>query len=489
MIIRTLLTLLFGAFFLLSVAQWPTHEAKDIPSPFGEKDETEYYSDDRYIVATTSEKGSMGFAKKVVVLDANSGDELGRGQIAEPFGKGMPRPTESFKKVFIFDNTLFLVHVFANTKGQEISMYVQEFELPSFRVISEFRGVGAIPIKIPVGSMMGLSSTSSNWRLSEDGSKVLFYYDKLRTSDKEQVLSVHVFDRGFQPVWSRSYVIPFDSDKASIQNVVVNDQGVAYGLVRARFRGRSTKSELGYDHDLYRMQGESFTSVRVVPEGGLDVSDAELSMVGDQPCVGAFLVDPAISTNTVVGALGIRYDQGLGIVARGHGVLKVPWNCKNHVSKSVHPRSDGGFYLVGSTHKDVVLGNKGPVYLTAVSFAADGSWEWDACQIREDPFNRSHFAMVMKNGLWVVVSGDPQVKGPGTPKGYVKAASSPECYGIHFDRTGAISVHPAMLGTLPIRDTRFLRWSISKGIYGSTRDLQGETKRANDLILATFEMD
>jgi hypothetical protein len=489
MIIRILFAFLFSALVLFAEAQWPTHEAKDIRSPFGEKDETEYYSDDRFIVATTSEKGSMGYAKQVVVLDANSGDELGRGQIPDPLGKGLSRPSESFRKEFLLDNTFFHVHVFVNNKEQEISMFVQEFELPSFRVISEFRKIGSIPVKLKIASMMDLLSTRSNWSISEDGSKVLFYYDKLRTSDKEQVLSVHVFDRGFQPVWSGSYKIPFDSDMASIQNVVVNDQGVAYGLVRAWFRGRSTRSELGYDHDLYRMQGESLSSVRVEPDGGLDVSHAELGMVGNQPCVGAFLVDPGTTTNTVVGTLGIKYEEDMRIAGRDQGILKTPWNCKNYVYKSIHPRSDGGFYLVGSTHKDVVLGNKGPVYLTAVSFAGDGRLEWDACQIREDPFDRSHYAMVVKNDLWAVVSGDPQVKGPGEPKGYVKAASSPECYGIRFDRTGTISVYPAMLGTLPIRDTRFFRWSISKGVYGSTRELQGETKGGNDLILATFEMD
>jgi len=486
MIIRTLLALLFGAFFLLAEAQWPSHEAKDIRSPFGEKAETEYYAGDRFIVATTSEKGSMGYAKQVVVLDANSGTEVGRGRIPDPHGKGLTRPTSMWPKKFMDDNAFFVVHVFLDPKSKEISMYVQEYELPSFRVISDFRQLGSIPVKVNVMQAPSMS-LSDNWSISEDGSKILFYHDKLRTSENEQVLSVHVFDRRFQPVWSGTYRIPFDSDMTKIESVVVNNEGVAYGLVRARFRNRSTRSELGYDHDMYRMQGESFTSVRVEPEGGLDIVHAELSMVGDQPCVGAFLVDPATTTKTVVGALGIRFDDGLGIVGRDQGILKIPWNCKNYVYKSVHPRSDGGFYLVGSSHKDVVLANKGPVYLTAVSFGPDGTKEWDACQVREDPFDRSHYAMVMKNDLWVVVSGDPQVRGPGEPKGYSKA--SPECYGIRFDRTGAISVHPAMLGTLPIRGTGFLRRPIGKGLYGTTRENQGVAKGGNDLILATFEMD
>lgn len=483
--LKNLLAFVFGIHLLVAEAQWPAHDLKEIRSPFGEKEEVEYFAGDNFIVAAKSEKG-IGFGQQVVVLDAKSGAEVGRGRLSDPYVKSSPHLNFMWPKRFVSDNVFFIVIIYWDQKSKEFSMNVQEYELPSFRVISEFRQIGTIPIKVNIMQEPPMPS-DHNWRFSEDGSKILYYYDKLRTKANEQVLSVHVFDSRFQPEWSGAYMIPFDSDMTMIENVVVNNEGVAYGLVRAKFRNRSTRSELGYDHDIYRMQGESITSVRVEPKGGLDIVLAQLSLVGDQPCVGAFLVDPATNTKTVVGALGIRFDEGLGIVGRDEGILKTPWSCKNFVYRSVHPRADGGFYLVGSTHKEVVFANKGPVYLTAVSFGPDGTKEWDACQIREDPYRRSHVAVVIKNDLWVCVSGDPRVRGPGESRASSKV--HPDTYGISFDRTGDISVHQAMLGIWPLRGDGFLRKPIGRGLYGTTREWQGIAKGGYDLILVSFETD
>ncbi|HQW07229.1 MAG: hypothetical protein IPH05_09130 [Flavobacteriales bacterium] len=394
-----------------AAAQLPDHRYEFIPL----EETTEYKTlhlewsedaaNDRYMVhmeKPVTGKGSDQF--HLYLYSRETGTMVSKLNFGEDWAKG-----RGFDDILFLNDRLYVTSEDVNYKTGKVDFVAQEFALPELALKGE--PITFATINFNPKGLTWDRRRSETFLESPDGEHIVFYYDRIKTQENEQLVLLFMMDGNMQPVSQNAYRIPYESDKIVTAGVEVNNNGIVYALMTSKFKNRPiTNKEINYSYELVGMSGETMVSKPIEFPEGYTALKANLVLNGDAPRVGGFFVEPDQSIKETAGHFILDLDEQLA----GVGELvthRYPSPLDYQLMRTdLLQRADGGCYLIGGSWEVSATAIQEKL-LVVNSISADGTNEWTTRIPRRLKTNdiyedHGYMTMLTKDKLMVLMPDD-----------------------------------------------------------------------------------
>jgi hypothetical protein len=280
-----------------------------------------------------------------------------------------------FDKFIELNDRFYVIYEVYDRKTGQVDVLAQEYELPG--LISKGTPILAGSISFDPKSITYMGALDAQFKQSPDGEHVAFYFDRLRSSENEQLVLIFMMDGDLNPLWKQGYKIAFESDKMGTAGMEVNNNGTVYALMSSRFKNRAiTNKAINYSFSLFMMTSEAMESQPLDLPTDLTAFRAMLVLNGNAPRVGGFFMEPQQTVKETAGYFLADFDMD----------LQQPMQMRTQkfaapleyqlMQTDLVQRADGGCYLIGGSWEiqGVLVEER---LLVTISMDASGATEWN----------------------------------------------------------------------------------------------------------------
>ena len=132
----------------------------------------------------------------------------------------------TFAGYVMFAGKMYLFTSIAIKRSNENDVYAQSLNLKSLKPEGPVTKVGTLEYK----TAMDMMTARVQFAISDDGSKLVIYNQKLPNKGEKATLEVQVYNTDMQQLWQKEISLPYESDLFRLENVVLDNSGDAYVL-------------------------------------------------------------------------------------------------------------------------------------------------------------------------------------------------------------------------------------------------------------------
>ncbi len=243
------------------------------------------------IVESTLVAPQMGKADtrhRLTAFDPSTGEVIVRKEPVWP-------KERTLENVMDWDGDLLVTSFSYDQKQKELNLFCEVFDPNTLEEKIASTNIGSLSLaSYSEGYRMGL-----RFAMSPDGSKLLMFYDRIRTKDEQQLVICWVLDRKTGNIWSGGYPMDVESDVYSTSGFLVDDDGAVHMASRQKVKMRRDGQWItNHSYTISRFRGEEKTERKFeLPGGKVIVGMTLLQEKGKIIGVG-FLADDARNKET-----------------------------------------------------------------------------------------------------------------------------------------------------------------------------------------------
>ncbi|MEL7421739.1 MAG: hypothetical protein AAFN81_02055 [Bacteroidota bacterium] len=236
-------------------------------------------------------------------------------------------------------------------RAKELRTYLSYFNNQSFEGLLQ---IAAQPMRQRTANeFLGGNPDPTNTDIFEplvtspDRSKAVFTNINVdRERNEPETVSLSVFDAGFNPLWNKTYSLPYNELDAQITRSVISNAGEVYLLVKIRIRGSERRQAAGLPP--YRYELFKFTADGEVAQLDIDLpsntapqyTGLYVSNVPDEPVVVAGMYTDSDRRSNLKGAFLVEIDEDFEISSTNTSEFSSAF-LENLVSNRANKRDQG----------------------------------------------------------------------------------------------------------------------------------------------------
>ncbi len=311
---------------------------------------------------------------------------------------------DTYYDIFVeFNDRLYVIYEVYDRKIGRVDVFAQEYILP--KLISKGTPVLVGSISFDPKSLDYIGALTAKFKKSPDGQHLAFYFDRIQSSEKEQMVWVFVMASDLSPVWGQVFTIESGSSTVHAHGWEVNNSGTVYSLMYGMFKERTPESS-GYTFSLFMLTSEGISSQLLDMPIGLAAYLPKLVLSGGAPRVGGFFMERQEKEWKYAGYYLAKFDVDLKRPMQLQTQkFEAPLDYRLDRSDLLQ-RADGGCFLVGAFWEDTQTGRLERLLL-AISMDDAGSPEWKTSIPRHlkasnDYVDYNHRALLAKDRLFLL---------------------------------------------------------------------------------------